>query len=133
MKELSLIVLGKIDRISEDKSIEMIYSSGSNLKTVIENAKGKYISFIKEEDKITKDYLEKVITMCKKEFDCCFINYDIQFDYKNKVKISTNRDELANNKPYYGEYIWAFIFNKKKLEKMLKEIEAKEAKLEKMK
>ena len=119
MKDLTIIVLGNFDKISEDKNIEIRYSNGTNINELINKAKGKYITFIKEEDKITKDYLEKVISKTKEDFDSCFINYIIEYNYKNELKICKNKNELAHNKPYYGEYLWSFIFKKNKLKKMI--------------
>ena len=40
-------------------------------------------------------------------------------NYKNELKMLVNPDELKNNKPYLGEYIWSFIFNREKLLEML--------------
>ena len=119
MKKLTLIVLGKNEEIKKDNDIEFIYSNGTDLKKDIKKAQGKYVAFIKEEDKIAKDYLPRLFQMVNYDFDCCFINYDIQYNYKNKVKINTNAKELAYRKPYFGEYIWAFMYNKQKLLKII--------------
>lgn len=119
MKDLTLFVLGKEDKIKEDNNIEMIYNGGNGFIDKIKKAKGKYIAFIKEEDKIAKEYLKIIIEKTKENFDCCFINYDVLYEYKNKVKICTNSYELSKIKPYYGDYIWSFIFKKSKLVKLL--------------
>ena len=115
MKDLTLIIIGKNSDIREDKNVEFIYTKGENISELIKIARGKYIAFIKEEDRISKDYLRLVLEKTKKDFDCCFINYIIEYDYKNDVSISVNEKELANNKPYFGDYLWSYIFNKKKL------------------
>lgn len=127
MIDLTLFVLGNKEEKKKDKNIEIIYCNENNIIERIDNALGKYIAFIKEEDKIAKNYLLSITEMTKNEFDCCFINYDIEYDYKNKVKICTNKNELANNnKPYYGEYIWSFIYKKEKLQKIIKIPDANE-------
>ena len=118
MIKLTLVILGKNIDEKEDKDIEFIYSDGDILNN-IKKAKGKYITFIKEEDTISEDYLKIIYEKCQKDFDCCFINYDIKYDYKNKIKILTNENELIKNKPYYGEFIWNYIFKKSKLETLL--------------
>ena len=115
MKDLSLIVLGSKKETSQDKNVEIIYSNGENLLEEIKNSNGKYIAFIKDDDKIDKEYLKKLLDKTKEDFDCCFINYDITYDYKNTMKILTNSNELNKKKPYYGEYIWSFMYKKEKL------------------
>ncbi len=121
MIDLTLIILGVKKGKKIDQNIEMIYCNGENIIDNVDNASGNYIAFIKEEDKISKEYLTTIIEMAKKDFDCCFINYDIEYDYKRNIKICTNKAELANNnKPYYGEFIWAFIYKKEKLQKVLR-------------
>ena len=121
MIDLTLIILGKENnKKSEDKNIEMIYTDGSNLNQIIDKSKGKYLAFIKEEDKISENYLKKITDQCKKEFDCCFINYKVEYNYKNEPKIATEGYELSKYKPYYGDFLWAYIFKKEKLIKVLK-------------
>lgn len=120
MIDLTLIILGnKVDK-KVDKNVEILYCNGENIIDIIDNSSGKYIAFIKEEDKIVKEYFTTLVKVSQNDFDCCFINYNIDYNYKNKIKICTNKTELANNKPYYGEFIWAFIYNKEKLKKIIK-------------
>ena len=119
MKDLTLIIVGKNNLITEDKNIEFIYTTGENITQLVKIARGKYIAFIREEDKIAKDYLKALIDKSKTEFDSCFINYIIEYDYKSETKLSINKDELSRNKPYYGDYYWAYIFNKSKLQELI--------------
>lgn len=119
MKDLTLVIIGKECDIREDKNVEFIYTNGENIKELIKIASGKYIAFIKEEDKISKDYLRLLLEKTKKEFDYCFINYIIEYDYKHDINMSVNEYELAKNKPYFGEYLWAYMFNKKKLQEVI--------------
>ena len=120
MVQLTLIVFTNFNEIKQEKSIEVIYTNEiDNIKEIIEEAKGKYIAFIREKDNISQDYLKIVLNKTNEDFDCCFINYDVLYEYKNKMKIATTESELEVNKPYYGEYLWSFIFNKKKLIQLL--------------
>ena len=119
MKDLTLIIVGSKSPSKEDKNIEFLYTDGSNIKNLINIASGKYIAFIREEDKLSKDYLRLVLEKTKKEFDCCFINYIVEYNYKKNINISVNESELAANKPYLGDYYWAYIFNKKKLQEII--------------
>jgi glycosyltransferase involved in cell wall biosynthesis len=41
------------------------------------------------------------------------------FDYNNKMKINSNLYELQTYRPYWGEYIWSFVFKKEKLMRLL--------------
>ena len=119
MKDLIIVFLGNKQNLQFNSNIEIVYSDGSNLKEVVEKANSKYITFIKEEDKIDKKYLEKVSKKIKEDFDCCFINYVIDYDYKKSMKVLTDSKVLKESYPYIGEYIWSFIFNRKKLVKIL--------------
>ena len=120
MMQLTIIIFTNFNETKQDNNIEIIYTKElNNIKETIKKANGKYIVFIRENDKISKDYLQTVINKTNEDFDCCFINYDILYDYKNKMKIATTESELENIAPYYGEYIWSFIFNKEKLIKIL--------------
>lgn len=119
MKDLTLIIVGKNNQIKEDKNVEFIYSTGDYFKRSIKIARGRYIAFIREEDKISNDYLRSLLEKTKEDFDCCFINYSVDYDYKSTVYFTTNETELADNKPYYGDYYWAYIFNKFKLQALM--------------
>ncbi len=119
MKDLTLVVIGKKNEIKEDTNIEFIYTTGENFKSIVKIARGKYVVFIREEDKLSKDYLRIILEKIKTEFDCCFINYIIEYDYKRDVSLSINEPELANNKPHYGDYYWSYIFNKNKLQEII--------------
>ena len=119
MKDLTLIIIGKNSDIREDKNVEFFFTKGNNIKELIKIARGKYITFIKEEDKLSKDYLKLVLEKTKKEFDYCFVNYIIEYDYKKDLNLSINTPELANNKPYYGEYLFSYIFNTEKLQSVV--------------
>lgn len=119
MIDLSIIVIGKNSDIRKDKNVEFIYTKGINLKRLLKIARGKYVAFIQEEDRISKDYLKLVLDKTKEDFDCCFINYIIEYNYKKDVKLSINPDELKEIKPYYDEYLWSFIFKKSKLYKVM--------------
>jgi len=119
MKDLTLIIIGNTNSEKVDKNVEFLYTTGENIKSLIKIARGKYIAFIKEEDKIAKDYLRLVLEKTKEEFDSCFINYIVEYNYLNNMKISINKEELSSNIPFYGDYLWAYIFNKKKLQEII--------------
>lgn len=113
MIDLSIIVIGKIDVFFDD-NIELLCTDGSNIIDIIKKSKGKYITFLSDKDFISENYLDKIKEKIKKDFDCCYINYDYKID-KNNNKILTNEKELIKRKPYYKEYIWSYIFKKSKL------------------
>ena len=95
MVQLTLIVFTNFNEIKQEKSIEIIYTNEiDNIKEIIEEAKGKYIAFIREKDNISKDYLKIVLNKTNEDFDCCFINYDVLYEYKNKMKIATTMNYL---------------------------------------
>jgi len=115
--DLSIIILGNKYNIKPSKNIEVLYANNDNLKECILNSQGKYLAFIKEDDKITEDYLKKIKTKIKKDFDLCFINYIV--DYQNKdLKVNKNIKELSKYRCYFYEYIWSFIYKKELFLKM---------------
>lgn len=115
MINLSLIILSSNKGSSLEDGIEIIFSDENNLVDNIKNAQGKYITFTKESDMIDPDYLSTIKNKVLEEFDCCYINHVIDYDYKNNPKINKNGNILKKNLPYFGEYIWSFIFNREKL------------------
>ncbi len=119
MINLSLIILSNNEGISVEDGIEIILSNENNLDRNIRNAKGKYITFTKEEDLIDPNYLDVVKNKVLEDFDCCFINHTVDYDYKNGIKVNRNINELKKNLPYLGEYIWSFIYKKEKLLEMI--------------
>lgn len=119
MKKLTLIVLGDNYEELEDAEIKIISANSENLIHKIKTANSKYIAFVKEEDKISPKYIETIKAKVKDDFDYCFINYLIEYDYKGNIKIDNNEMELKNNKPYYGEYLWSYIFQKEKLVELI--------------
>ena len=119
MKNLTIILFGSNYDYSEEEKYEIIYINSGDYREALQRAKGKYVVFIKEDDKINKDYLKTVLEATEKDFDAYFINYDITFNYKKKMKINTNIIELQTYRPYYGEYIWSFVYNREKFMTLL--------------
>ena len=89
----------------------------------INEAIGKYISFIDCEDNISDNYFDIILNKIKcEEFDSCFINYKINYPFKRELKLRLEESEMSTYIPKNGEYIWNFIFNKEKLLCYFKEI-----------
>lgn len=92
----------------------------------INEALGKYISFIDCEDNISDNYFDIILNKIKcEEFDSCFINYKINYSFKRELKLRLEESEMSTYIPKNGEYIWNFIFNKEKLLSYFKEINKK--------
>lgn len=119
MNELSIIVLTNNDDAYSNSNNDYLFSNGKDLINVIKSCDSKYVSFLKDTDDMVEEYFDIVHKKVKEEFDCCFVNYSVDYNYKNELKMLVNPDELKNNKPYLGEYIWSFIFNREKLLEML--------------
>ena len=115
MLDLTVVIIGNAD-ITID-GIEVLSTNNKDIKEVINNAQGKYITFLSDKDSITENYLEIINEKVKEDFDYCYINYDYSVD-KN-TKVLKNKKELSNIKPYYKEYIFSYIFKKDKLIKLL--------------
>lgn len=118
MKNLSIIIIsdGVSNKLLKNiDNIEVLFSNGKNILEIIGNVKTKYVSFFNDDDELADNYIDILLKKTEEEFDSCYINYSEQYDYVNENKILKNKKELKCNKPYYGEYIWSFIFNTEKL------------------
>ena len=119
MKDLTIIFLGKPQNLQMNGNIDIVYSDGSNIASLVKELKSKYISFVRETDKISPRYLPLVSEKIKEDFDCCFLNYVIDYEYNSYDKVLTDPLILKRNYPYVGEFIWSFIFNRKKFIKVI--------------
>ena len=116
MKNISMIVLSnRFENKIDEEEYEVIFANGDNLLSILKNINSKYVVFSKEGDNIDVNYLKAVITKTKEFFDYCFINYVTDYKFTNEYKVNVNSNELKTIKPYYGEYIWSFIFDREKL------------------
>ncbi len=119
MKRLTVILINSnLDIQNNNKEIEIIQSNEKNVRRNILIAKGKYISFICNEDYVSEDYLNVIYNKTFEDFDCCYINS--QLNYKQPRKIYRNDEEyLSSLKPYYVEYIWNWIYRANILRKII--------------
>ena len=120
MDDLLIVFLGKEQNIDLGDNISIVFSDGSDILEKVSKVRAKYVTFIKEDDKLDKNYLPLVVKKIKEDFDCCFINYVIEYDYKKDTKVLTDVHYLKDYKPYPGEYIWSFIFRRDLLLKILR-------------
>lgn len=105
------IELGKIP-----KNVEVLnYKNDDELLS----AKGKYISFIDSEDKISEDYFDVILKKIKKEkFDIAYINNEIEYNYKRKQKTRHTNENLPNIVPIYNPYVWNYVYKKELIPKL---------------
>ena len=115
MARLTIIILGSKNKGFESKDdVDFVFSNGTNIAKLIKSINSKYFLFVREEDKLSDDFFIVVKNKIKEDFDSCFINYKINYDYKSKVRILHNEYELSQYLPLVGEYIWSFIFDREK-------------------
>lgn len=77
------------------------------------DAKGKYIAFIDSEDKISNNYFKCILNKINEmDFDSCFINYRIDYNYKRELKLRSTTSELDIIMPIKGSYIWNYVYKK---------------------
>ena len=79
----------------------------------IERADSKYITFIKDVNELADNYFTKLIKVSESEFDCCFINYNLEIDGKI-VSCEELEEPEIQKKPYIGDYIWCYLWKKEK-------------------
>lgn len=97
----------------EDK-IQFIKYNSETILEDIENAKGKYINFLKDIDNTSDDYFQKLLEVSESNFDVCFLNYTIELDGK-VVSTEILEEPEIQKKPYVGDYIWCYLWKKEKL------------------
>lgn len=108
----------KIENVPEE--VQIIYAEENNIKTAVIFSLGNYVTFINASDEISTNYFEQILTRVKNYvFDCCFINYNIDFNYIKPNKEQKDYDEYRLNKPLAGDYLWCYIYNREKLEKVI--------------
>ncbi len=109
MFDFTFIILGNKHQFKGDTPFNILYYEG-NIKDIIKKVDTKYTIFIREDDYLTKEYFDKIIEKTKEDFDCCYINFSVNYINKGNNKIPTDYDELKKTLPVYGSYIWSFIF-----------------------
>lgn len=123
MNKLTIIEITYNKNNREDlirnKYIDIITTTEENIYENIKKSNSKYIMFINENDKISNLFNQKIEEVIKNDFDCCYINYNYNIDSKKNNKLLKNKYILKKYKPYYKDYIWSYIFDKEKLEKLL--------------
>lgn len=114
-KILTTFIIGKEEVFfsSIPNNVEILRYNNVN---DIYKAQGNYISFISCEDNISDNYFDSILNKIEvSEFDSCFINYRINYDYTRELKLRNDEGELNKIIPRSGCYIWNFVFNKNKL------------------
>ena len=113
--KLSVIILGKEYDIKVPIWAEIIYSDGTDLLRDVKKAKSRYVCFINSSDYISDDYFDRIKEVLDEDFDTCYINGTINYEYLDIVKVLKNSKKLNEKKPYVSSYIWNYVFNKEKL------------------
>lgn len=123
MNRITIILLGNCDvnkYTGKFKNyIDFEYADSTNIKDKICNVTNKYVAFIKEGDEVKENYLDTLFIRAQKDFDCCYINNSINYEYSKNRKILTSEIILSGYKPYYGEYLWNFVFKAELLIKLM--------------
>ena len=119
-KILTTFILGNEDLFIKDIRDEVEIIRFNKLEDIF-NARGSYISFVDSEDNISDDYFSRILDKIKfNEFDSCFINYRINYDYVRELKVRTDEYDLNSKVPKKNSYIWNFVFNKNKLIELIR-------------
>lgn len=117
-KSLTIYIIGnnKIKLKNIPSNVEILtYKKDTN----IENSKGEYIAFIDSEDCIAEDYFNTILTeINNNNFDICYINYKINYNFKRQLKIRPVKEGINNLIPMYDSYIWNYVFKKEHLLKI---------------
>ena len=120
MKKLTVLLVDSslfVETLLDD--IEIVRIEKSNLRSAIEQANGKYISFIFNDDVVSENYFDYLYQKCFSEFDCCYINNFVNYNLNKDNKRNNSYDYLKTLKPYYLEYLWQFLFKTDVLKEIL--------------
>ncbi len=109
MNKFSIIVLGKYEPLKHNIPVDVIYYNG-DLKDTVKKVKTKYMIFVKGTDFLSNNYFKEIIKKTEKDFDCCFINFQCNYLKCDFKQIPTEHKEIKGTLPYFGSYIWSFIF-----------------------
>ena len=116
---LTTYIIGnkKIDLPDIPNNVEILKYTNDN---EIKNAKGKYISFIDSEDSISNNYFDVILNNIKNnKFDIAYINNEVNYNYKRKLKTRHTNEGIPNIVPIYNPYIWNYIYKKELIPKLL--------------
>ena len=116
---LTTYIIGnkKIDLPDIPNNVEILKYTNDN---EIKNAKGKYISFIDSEDSISNNYFDVILNNIKNnKFDIAYINNEVNYNYKRKLKTRHTNEGIPNIVPIYNPYIWNYVYKKELIPKLL--------------
>ena len=111
MKLLTVVLMNSsLDFTIDNDEIEIIKASHRNIRTTIKYANGKYILFICNKDKVAPNFFDYICSKIHEEFDCCFINYKINYNLPREVYRNNSYEHLSTLRPYLLEYLWSFMY-----------------------
>ena len=73
MKKLTIVLVNSNLELVDNDDIEIIKTDSDNTRSAIENANGKYITFICNNDEIADNYMDLIYQKTDEEFDSCYI------------------------------------------------------------
>ena len=111
-EEVEVIIINDCDEIdfnSSDMRTIFIESNGTASKPRnigLDNAKGKYITFIDSDDLISEDYITKILNKIKAgDFDYCFFSWQFNGLHNDKAIIT-------DNPPAWNCSVWNCIYKR---------------------
>lgn len=121
MKKLTIIIIGNSTRIIPNSKTDIIFLKNQALGDIVRKVKTKYLTFSLEGDMVSDRYIDSIFEKLDNNYDSIYIQHRIAYDYVNTPKTLTNDFYLEDNKPYYGSYIWSYVFKKTSLLKVIDE------------
>lgn len=67
-------------------------TTGAKRNELVSRAKGKYVVFIDDDDKVPNYYIEQMVLACKQDTDCIAINGIMTTDGKNEIAWRLSKD-----------------------------------------
>jgi len=117
MKPVTVFLL-KEEPFQSQEEIDFKKFNEKTIKKDIENANSKYIYFMKDYKELSNNFFEQLLKLCEENYDICFLNYTLDIDGKTVSTESLEAPEIQK-KPYLGDYIWCYIWNREKLLELL--------------
>jgi len=96
-------LLSNLNKQSKNQPVEILYIGdnritgvGKKRNDLLKIARGEYIVFIDDDDRITDDYIEKILNKTKEDSDCIVFDVEISENGSSYKKVIYNIDFLCN-------------------------------------
>ena len=101
-KEMFDALISELRKQHDKMQVQVVYNNmaslsiGEKRNRILQDADGEYVCFIDDDDKVSSDYIEKILEALKEKPDCCSLRGVITWDGENP--------EIFEHSLYYPDY-----------------------------